>query len=304
MWSHPAWTVTGVIFTVLGVIVAVLISWGKMPDPFPQPIPTPTITAIPYTATSTSLVPPSTTPTTARPSTTPKPRPSATPKPQPSASSADNHKRKKQVALPVITYQVNWAQWVPKQLGASNWNVSGGLLNNVGAAALPANQFPTPVFAPVQLNATADYTVNAVIQVPNRANVGANCTDTHPNFGVVVRGQQQSGYFVGIVNQDNNYGDCARQVAQIDAVTPDSSSGFGSSTGPLASKDIPASASLLDGQKHNFQVGIHGTTITLSIDNGALTLTHKDAEFSTHGQVGVYAAGVRISVSRFEVGLK
>jgi len=132
--------------------------------------------------------------------------------------------------------------------------------------------------------------VKAVIEATNRTDLSADCANP-PSFGVVVRGQLQAGYYVGTTLQNANYNNCNQQVAQIDAVSN------GTSTGALSSSNIP---NLIDGKKHTFEVGVHGTTITLSID-GVSVLRKNDSQFASGGQTGVYTAGVRISVYRFDI---
>jgi hypothetical protein len=169
---------------------------------------------------------------------------------------------------------VNVGQWTG---GSSDWKTLNGALLSDGTNSNAEGGSPT-IIAPCQLGNTANYAVEAQIQVVSH---GYNAC-----FGMDVRGTTTSngwqGYIAGM------YFACGAPSSMLTLATEQS---------PPWLTDI----SYDPGTKvHSYRVEVNNNTIKFLID-GQQFLTLTDNQYLSGGQVGLWSYQCQLSVSSFKI---
>ena len=170
--------------------------------------------------------------------------------------------------------KVNLSTWTD---GSADWKILNGILLNDGTGNWD-NQGPT-IVAPCQLGSTANYAVEAQIQVVSTGN--------NPCFGITVRGTPSGnswqGYKAGV-------GDCSNglSIARI------SGSDYNYDQQKKDATFDPTTT------KHTYRVEARNNTITFFIDGGQI-LTMNDNRYLTGAEVGLWSQGAQLEVFSLQV---
>jgi hypothetical protein len=202
----------------------------------------------------------------------------ATPTPTTDTTNANNSSTP--TTTPIVPVQtglpckVNLSTWTD---GSADWKILNSTLLNDGTGNWN-NQGPT-IVTPCQLGSTANYAVEAQIQVVS--------TSSYPCFGITVRGTPLSnswqGYKAGVGNCSNGL-----SIARI------SGSDYNYDQ---AKKDATFDPTTT---KHTYRVEARNNTITFFIDGGQI-LTMNDNRYLTGAEVGLWSQGTQLEVFSLQV---
>lgn len=167
-----------------------------------------------------------------------------------------------------------WAGWG----GTSDWKVSGNMLINDGTLTDLGNNISPTITAPFQIEGTADYAIEARIQVISYRNAGiAAC------FGLTVRGTPAASGWQGYQGIDGCISPCCGHDLNVVSI------------------DEQVQAPFDPGNDwHVYRMEVQGDVIRFFIDGG-LKLTLTDNKYLTGGQVGLFDAEVQLNVSSFVI---
>jgi hypothetical protein len=186
-----------------------------------------------------------------------------------------------------VLYRADWSKGLDGWSGVGGWKTLRSQLLNDGSNEY-ANVWTK---APYQLGDTADYAVEADIQVVSVAD------PQFDGFGIVVRNSggasasasasSQAGYKAGIDGQTGYVGG-PLEAARI------------TRPGPYGPKPI-AKAKFDPGKEwHLYRVEADGNTIRFLID-GAVIAKGVDNTYLSGGQVGLWSKGVQLNVRSFKI---
>lgn len=178
-----------------------------------------------------------------------------------------------------LIYEADWSTGLAGWSGPADWKANGGLLLSEGSAT---SLNGSPILAPFQPGALSDYAVEVELQVVRLKDEGSFCLFCEDSFGILVRGDQQSGYVVGF-----DYVPGKTTVFVADRSRP--------SGRPLASQDGSPGKS-----EHTIRVEVKGNTIRLIMDQAVLLET-TDNQHLAAGRVGMWSNGVQLSIRSFRV---
>jgi len=182
------------------------------------------------------------------------------------------------------SHGLNWDNWP----NLASWNTINGDLINDGTVAPMPSLLPAALVAPISLE-QPNYSVDAVIKAVALAPPN-NC-NTSPGYGLAIRVQHQSGYWVGVRSSKGacNYGHIIAGIVNVR---------HGVLEQVIANTDRPQR--IFDNTFHFYRVQVRGIAITFSID-GQVVAKGEDTQFVQPGNVGLWDAGVQIVVSSFKV---
>lgn len=180
-----------------------------------------------------------------------------------------------------LLYEADWARGAGDwPATGESWKAAGGMLVNDGTA----NGAEMSIQAPVDLSGTADYVVDADIQLVAYSN------NVYASFGIVVRAPEEGG----------GYG--AGHCAAAGLFTCD-----GASEHTAVIWTAEAQPSLIKARYfrpgeswHHYRVAVKGNELTLTIDGG-LVLKASDNRFVSSGRVGLWSNAAQVSVRTFTV---
>jgi len=254
------------IIAIVAVTVAILLVGAYLAVALLKPS-SPTASNPPATATplpiATQQVATATTAPTATPTSLPTGSPTAQDTPTPVAQSG----------LPCTVDIGTWAG------GSSDWKILNGTLLNDGTNSNLSTDAGPTIVAPCQLGNTANYTIEAKIQV---ISVGYS-----PCFGITVRGTPSTNNWQGYVA---GVGSCSNDLGTAYVGGPD-----------YSNDNAGVQASFNPGTKtHTYRVEVNNNVITYYVD-GSLLLTLTDNRYLTGAQVGLWDQDVQLQVTSFSV---
>jgi hypothetical protein len=177
----------------------------------------------------------------------------------------------------VLPCNVNINTWTD---GSADWKVLNGVLLNDASGGWNYSSGPT-IVAPCQLGNTANYAVEAKIQVTSVAR--------EPCFGMTVRGNPTSNGWQGYKGGVGGCG-CCNTLNGARISGPDY---FYDSQIKNASFDPGSSV-------HTYRVEVRDNTIQFFIDGG-LILNMTDNRYLSGSEVGLWCQNVQLAVSSFTV---
>lgn len=181
-------------------------------------------------------------------------------------------------ALPCIVNVGNWTG------GSSDWKTLNGMLLNDGTRFMGTGQTGPTIVAPCQLEGTADYAVEARIQVVSTASYqGGTC------FGITVRGVSNTNGWQGY-QADVDIDGCSSEGGDARILGSQFPNDFSLARTPFH----PGNS------WHIYRVEVKGNDIKFLID-GSLVVEVNDNKYLSGGQVGLWSYGVQLNVSSFKV---
>lgn len=183
-------------------------------------------------------------------------------------------------ASEITLFEIEWSDGLNGWSAPIEWQVVNGTLVNDGTG--PDQE--VWVVAPFEPQ-TQDYAVEAEILFINRNRDSViNCVDA--GFGLVARGDGQSGYFGGILN--------------LEELCLGGNDFAGIRLGTENSDSLSQTRYTLGDDWHTYRLEVEGNAIRLYID-GRLMAETRDNQLLQAGEVGLWSSAMQIEVRSFKV---